>query len=304
MKILQVALGVQTDIRDAFQKIGDVIYWDWSGHDRTFNQDIRALVDKHNPDLIWLQIQTHGIISVDTAKYIASKAKVVNWTGDVRLNNDWFIQIGKHIHLTLFTNMHDVEQMRRNGVRSEYLQIGFPEYIFTPIGEAKECPEIIYMANYTAGFPLSDYRKQMVNFLKEKFRNRFAVYGNSWGFGQHYIPDQHEEAKHYRGCKIAINLSHFNYSRYSSDRLFRLMGAGAFCLSHNYVDIEKEFEIKKHLDVWSDFEELEHKIHYYLETKDEIQNRFVRHKIAEEGCKYVHANCTWTKRIEQLKQML
>lgn len=297
MRILQVSLGKQEDIRDAFQTLGEVIYWDWSGRDRTFNQDIRALVDKHNPDLVWLQIQTPGIISVETAKYISSKAKVVNWTGDVRLNNDWFIQIGRHIHLTLFTNMHDVEQMRRHGVRSEYLQIGFPDKIFTPVGEAKECPEIIYMANYTAGFPLSNYRKQMVEYLKQKYGNRFAVYGNSWGWC-YSVPDQHEEARFYRGCKIAINLSHFNYSRYSSDRIFRLMGAGAFCLSQNYTDIDKEFEVKKHLDIWDTLDGLTFKIDYYLQNEEE------RKIIAEQGCKHVHEYCKWKNRIEQLKQLL
>lgn len=297
MKTLCVALGKQFDIRDAFQTLGDVIYWDWSGRDRTFNQDIRALIDKHNPDLVWLQIQTPGIISVETAKYISSKAKVVNWTGDVRLNNDWFIQIGKHIHLTLFTNMNDVELMRRHGVKSEYLQIGFPDKIFTPVGKAKECPEIIYMANYTAGFPLSNYRKQMVEFLKQKYGNRFAVYGNSWGWG-YSVPDQNEEAKFYRGCKIAINLSHFNYSRYSSDRIFRLMGAGAFCLSHNYINIDKEFEIKKHIDIWDTLDELSFKIDYYLQNEQE------RKLIADQGCKHVHKYNKWKNRIDQLKTML
>jgi spore maturation protein CgeB len=297
MKILQVALGNQFDIRDALTTIGDVIYWDWSGHNRTFNQSIRRLVDQHKPDLVFLQIQTPGIIDVHTAQYIASKSFVVNWTGDVRQNIDWFIQVGKVIQMTLFTNMEDVKTLRSKGIKSDYLQIGFPTKIFKPSGTIKAgVPEIIFMANQTQGFPLSNYRKEIVEELRRRYGSRFGVFGNSWGWG-YSVPDQNEEAAHYRGCKIAINLSHFNYSRYSSDRIFRLMGAGAFCLSHNYQDIEKEFEIGKYLDVWNDKDELFRKIDYYLE------NDLERKAIAKSGCKHVHKNHTWNERIKQLIQI-
>lgn len=298
MKILQVALGRQHDIRDAFLNIGDVIYWDWSGHDRTFNRDIRKLVDQHRPDFIWLQIQTPGIINEDTAKYIRRNATVVNWTGDVRQDIQWFVQIGRHIDRTLFTNETDVRKLRSMGVQADYLQIGFPERIFTPTGDAKQCPDIIFMGNYTRGFPLSEYRRQMVEYLRQKYGQRFAVYGNSWGGSSYAVGDQHEEAAYYRGCKVAINLSHFNYSRYSSDRIFRLMGAGAFCLSHHYAELEEDFTIGEHLDVWNTFDGLSYKIDYYLDHQEE------RQRIAAAGSAHVHANCTWSVRVRELNQLL
>lgn len=298
MKILQVSLGKQIDIRDALATMGDVVYWDWSGHHATFNRDIKRLVDEHKPDLVFLQIQTPGIINVQTAQYLASKSFVVNWTGDVRQNIDWFIQIGRVIQLTLFTNMVDVETLRSKGVNVDYLQIGFPTEIFKPKGAVKQnVPEIIFMANQTQGFPLSNYRKEIVESLRNRYGSRFGVFGNAWGWG-YAVPDQNEEAAHYRGCKIAINLSHFNYSRYSSDRIFRLMGAGAFCLSHNYPDIDKEFTPGQHLDVWNDKNELFKKIDYYLE------NDFERKVIALAGSKHVHKNHTWSNRIQQLKSMI
>lgn len=298
MKILQVSLGQQHDIRDALATIGDVIYWDWSGHHHTFNRDIKRLVDEHKPDLVWLQIQTPGIIDVHTAQNIASKAYVVNWTGDVRQNVDWFIQIGKVIQMTLFTNMNDVETLRARGVKADYLQIGFPTEIFKPKGVVKEgVPEIVFMANYTQGFPLSGFRKDIVESLRKRYGSRFGVFGNSWGHG-YAVPDQHEEAAHYRGCKIAINLSHFNYKRYSSDRIFRLMGAGAFCLSHNYPEIEKEFTPGTHLDTWDGKDDLFKKIDYYLENEKK------RNKIGNYGCEHVHKNHNWNERIKQLIQII
>lgn len=298
MKILQVALGNQFDIQEALSEHGDVIYFDWSGRSRTFNSDVRSLVDTHKPDLVFLQIQTPGIIQETTAKYIASKSKVINWTGDVRHPlPQWFIDIGKHIHLTLFTNMNDVEAARVRGIKADYLQIGFPTKIFCPKGEKRNEADIIFMGNNNGAFPLSKLRKDMVSVLSKKYGKQFKVFGINWP-GYHAEFNQEEEAKIYRGCKIAINLSHFDYSRYSSDRLFRLMGAGAFCLSHNYKDIGLEFEVGKHLDVWNDLNELTNKIDYYLNEEEK------RKTIKELGCNHVHENHTWNNRIEQLMQMI
>lgn len=298
MKILQVALGVQHDIRNAFSKLGEVVYYDWAGRDHHFNSDLKALADQHKPNLIWLQIQTQGIIAPALAAELSRTAIVVNWTGDVRSPLPrWFVEVGKNIHLTLFTNMTDVDEIRNVGVKADYLQIGFPEKIFTPNGEKRQEAEIVFMGNNTGGFPLSGFRKDMVNSLIARYGNRFKVYGINWP-GYHPEYNQHEEAKIYRGCKIAINCSHFNYSRYSSDRLYRLMGAGAFCLSHNYKDINTEFTPGVHLDVWNNVDELFAKIDYYLQRNEE------RMHIAKTGCDLVHKECTWDKRIEQLMQML
>jgi len=298
MKVLQVALGQQFDIRDAFAEVSDVVYWDWSGRNRTFNSDLRVLVENHKPDLVFLQIQTPGIIGVDTARYIASKCKVVNWTGDVRHPlPQWFIDIGKVIHMTLFTNMNDVETATARGIRADYLQIGFPEKIFKPEGEVREEAEIVFMGNNHGGFPLSGLRYQMVDSLQRKYGKRFKVFGGNWK-GFHAENNQEEEAKIYRGAKIAINLSHFNYSRYSSDRLFRLMGTGVFCLSHNYKDIALEFEVGKHLDVWNDIPELLSKVDYWLQYDIE------RKHIGRQGAEHVHTNHLWRNRVKQLMEMI
>jgi hypothetical protein len=299
MKILVFGLGSQVDICEAFTEHGDVIYWDIT-KSNSFNSLARVLVDKHKPDLLFMQIQTEGIITIETAKYLATKTKVINWTGDVRFPTpNWFLDIGRHIHMTLFSNMYDVEFLRTHGINTDYLQIGFPTEIFNPKGQVRKLvPEIVFMGNNVGGFPLSSYRVDMVNALKKRYGNMFGVYGINWGKGIHSIPDQHEEACYYRGARIGINLSHFNYSRYSSDRLLRMMGAGCFCLTHDYKDYGLEFENGKHFDVWSNFTQLFEKIDYYLENVN------VRQQVAEQGCKHVHDNHTWSKRIEQLIKMI
>jgi len=65
----------------------------------------------------------------------------------------------------------------------------------------------------SGGFPLSKFRVDMVEALKARYHHNFGVYGINWGTGAHSILEQVDEAKYYRNCKVAINLSHFDYSR-------------------------------------------------------------------------------------------
>jgi spore maturation protein CgeB len=75
-----------------------------------------------------------------------------------------------------------------------------------------------------------------------------------------YMGDQRGEASVYRGAKIGINCSHFDYERYSSDRLYRMLGCGICVLSHDYKGITKDFIPEKDLIVWEDFDDLRVKI--------------------------------------------
>ena len=76
------------------------------------------------------------------------------------------------------------------------------------------------------------------------------------------------------------------------------MGSGAFCLSHNFKDIQKDFEIGKHIDVWNNIEELVGKINSYLNEEDK------RNEIAKNGCDYVSENFTWNNFMINLKKIL
>jgi spore maturation protein CgeB len=300
MKILQVALGNQFDIRDALAEHGDVMYWDWSKEKCDFNRALTTLVNSFEPDFVFMQIQTPGVINVKTAEELSKKTKLINWTGDVRHPTpSWFVEIGKNIHLTLFTNMHDVEFCRKHGVNADYLQVGFPTKIFNPVGPvAKNAPDIVFFGNNFGGFPLSQLRIDMVRKLKERYGDMFEYYGGGWSKGIRSVEDQKEEASIYRSAKIAINLSHFNYSRYTSDRMLRAMGSGCMVLSHKYKDYIEEFANNVHFDVWENLSELFEGIDYYLSNEDE------RKRVAKDGCDHVHANHRWSNRINDLMKII
>jgi len=264
-----------------------------------FNSKSVSMAKKIKPDFIFIQIQTANVISKDAVKMMKrTGAFIVNWTGDVRYPiPKWYYDIGQHIDSTVFTNMTDVEKMICDGLESNYVEIGIDPDIYTPNGQSTISNDIVFFGNnYGDGyFPLSGFRIEMVNRLKSRFNN-FSVYGSGWPFGDGSMNhSQHEEAAAYRGAKIAINVSHFDYSSYSSDRLLRILGSGAFCLCKRFPNME--YNDGEHLVVWETLDELEEKINYYLENEEE------RNEIAKNGCYYVHENHTFENMVDNLLKL-
>lgn len=230
------------------------------------NQRIQAVVEAN---LVFIQIQATGISreSISWLKYI--NAFIVHWSGDVRQPlPDFYIEMASWgVDLTCFSNMEDVRTMRALGFRSEFLQIGYDPEIYKKEGAKGVAPEIVFMGNNCGGFPLSQYRKDMVQFLRKEYGSRFGLYGSGWGGLEDgsYMGDQHGEAAIYRGAKIGINLSHFDCERYTSDRMFRMMGTGICILSHNFKGAKEMFS---GVGRWDDFEELKSLINWYFENEN------------------------------------
>lgn len=251
------------------------------------------------PNIIFFQYQQPDVITLSTLRQIKidnPNSFVVNFTGDVRYPlPQWYIDFGMLIDCTMFSNVTDVWEARRLGINSGYLQYGIDPEIFYP----KESPmqkEIVFLGNnYQNQFPLSVKRGEMVRFLKREYGDRFGAYGSNWENGDGNLNhSQKEESELYRGCKIAINYSHFDYERYSSDRMFRIMASGAFCLTHRYAGIHLDFEGGENVAIWDTFEHLKEQIDYYLSNEPE------RKRIADNGCKLAHEKYTFDAMISNL----
>lgn len=279
MKLLHIGLCVQPPPFNGMQtpfieQLGADNYREISTGEKDLNNKARQLFDSFRPDKVFMQVQAPGIISPELVKHMSQSAKVINWTGDVRHGvPQWMVDISPYC-ISSFSNDTDVQSMRRMGYKAEYLEIGYDPLIYTPEGEKVNCPEIIFMANNYGKnyFTLSNTRIEIVNKLTKIYGPRFGVFGNGWQMARGNVNhSQREEAKYYRNCKIAINCSHFNYSRYSSDRLLRIMGTGAFCLSHRYVDIHADYKEGIDLVSFTTLEDMVDKINYYL-SHDEERN--------------------------------
>lgn len=305
MKILHIGMAQMPALARELSKLGGYRFIDWTAYidmsaKEQLKADIRKINDKMEPEITFLHIQRSGVIDPDFAKEL--RGLVVNWTYDV-LDPipDWYFRLGNSIDLTLFCNDEDVHTFDESGYDADYLQIGYDEHVFTPEGTKGEYGDIVFMGNnYHAGmnYPLTNFRAEMVNTLKAKYGDKFKVYGNNWEFKDgNFMFNESKEAECYRSCKIGINVSHFDRSRYTSDRMFRLMGSGAFCLTKWYPNIEKDFEDGVHLRVWKTLDELNELIDYYMAHPEE------REQIAKAGQQHVLATCTWEKRINQFRNM-
>jgi spore maturation protein CgeB len=290
---------------EAFDSHFDTFHYDWTRFESNkINADILSIYDTFKPDYVFMQIQNSGVIYHETAGYMSERSFVANWTGDVRFPiPQWYIELAPFISVTLFSNMTDVISLKNMGFNSDFWQVGFDEQVFSPFGDKVDSPDIVFMgSNYadaTSKFPLSDFRVEVVKRLSSYFKNRFSVYGSNWqGLVNTKYLTPEKEAEIYRSAKIAINLSHFDYSRYSSDRLFRIMGSGCFCLSHYYKDLEHDFTPKEHLDTWDDIDSLIYLCNSYIKNERDLR------EIAQNGCRKVREEYNWNERVLELKKMI
>lgn len=214
----------------------------------------------------------------------------------------WYVEVGKFVDLTCFTNETDVDALRKYGVNTEFWNIGYDPMIFTPNGKVQPgTPEIVFMGNNYGCFPLSKERLDMAYGLRKRYGKRFGLYGFGWPEELKAInifDDQPQQATVYRSCRIAINQNHFDHKRFSSDRIFRLMGAGAFCACRYFPGIEKDYTEGRDLISWKTFDELYKYVDYYLDHEPQ------RAAIARLGHELVRNRDTLWHRYQHLRALV
>jgi hypothetical protein len=252
---------------------------------------------RHRPTLTFCQIQAPGILPLETVKEIQRVSYSINWTGDARRPiPEWYKSYAPYFDVTLFSNETDVQEMRALGFRSEFLNIGFETAIYNPVFSRDLRKDIVFMGNnYPGVFPLSGLRTEMVKRLITEFGPSFGVWGEGWGDIGSTPTGPEEEACIYRGCKMAISLSHYDLERYFSDRMLRIMGCSALCLAKWYPGISKDFTDGANIVVWKDIPELIAKIRYYLNHPDEAFT------IGRAASTLVHMHHTWATRLQELE---
>jgi spore maturation protein CgeB len=151
------------------------------------------------------------------------------------------------------------------------------------------------MANNYGHFPLSSLRKSTGVLLKSKYGNKASVFGNGWKNPDGNLNgNQKGESQFYSGSKIGINVSNFNVDRYSSDRIFRIIASGCFCLSHHYIGIEKDFKVGEEVETFISPIEMCNKIEYYLQNPEE------RALIQQQGYRLAHEKFEYRNMVENI----
>lgn len=224
---------------DGFSELGyDIIRFDWQRS--RFNVGIEKTVEtmlgvarNSRIDYIFLHIQNPEIISVESAKQFQSIAPTINYTFDVRdvQRTEWMYEIAPHITLTCFACKRDVDECLIRGIKNTMLLQSSANYKWYRKTSfyCKGCPEIVFIGNNyektNMNFPGAAQRQEMIKNLKETFGDRFGAYG----LGQeHGIVNPQQEVNIYNAAKIAVCHNMYDLPGYESDRLWRILGCGAY----------------------------------------------------------------------------
>ncbi len=262
---------------------------------RTFviNEAVRL-----NPDIIFCHIQNSDAFDIQTWKSLSEVGKVINYTFDVRYASEinWMYEVAPHIHHTFFACSEDVRNCKVIGIENtSQIHSSCDMDLYKSLGKELYAFDVVFCGNRydntNLNFPLAEERQQMIEFLSQNYPSTFMPYGLGQKGG--LIPGG-TEVNVYNFSRIAINQNNFDLHDYTSDRIWRIMSSGCFCLTKYFPGIEKVFRKEVHLDWWNNFDELKLLIDFYLENQAE------RKSIAEVGMNYVRWNHTWTYRIAEM----
>lgn len=254
-----------------------------------------------SPSIIFLQIQNPEAISVESCIRLNAIAPVIEFTVDCRSYDKtiWLYDLAQNISLTCCSNEDDVMQCVMRGANAILVPSSADYDFYQPrqmplIGI--NTPEIVFIGqNYAVtntAFDKDKDRQEIIEYLYQQYPNQFGAYGQ--GQVNHRYVHPNEEMLLYHNSKIVIGHNNFYRSGYSSDRLYRAMGSGAFFLTSYFPDMEDTFEEGVHLASYKTKEELKEKIDYYLE--DMIK----RKEVALAGCIRVRSFHRWSDRFKQV----
>jgi len=234
--------GISSQYRDIdWMAVGDV-------GDRL--NRVLALAADIAPTLVFMQLQTAGVLEPHHVRALRGlcdpNAVIVNWDGDQHYEpcspeRRWFAELGRVCDTSLVVNTDHPHKYATMGVRHPgYLQIG-TDYRWAPGREPRKgTPWVVLLAGCYPHLPAYEARRQIVARLSKGPPISFGVYGAGWKrpYGRPMLR-QAEEAPVYAGCKAAISMSIRNdLPRYTSDRLFRALMAGALVLVEAFPDME------------------------------------------------------------------
>lgn len=291
-------------IEKAFVDNGFSYYgFEWQTHRFNFGVDGMRdaaihLAKKLQPTIIFMHVQNKEAFSLESYQVLQKIGFVINYTFDARNYDEiaWMYEVAKHIGHTFFSTKEDVDYCIESGINNvSHSHSSCDMELFKPKPTNNFAFDVSFCGNkYDTGnlkFPLAAQRQGMIASIKKNYPNNFGCFGLGQPGG---MIRAEAEVNVYNYSKIAINQNNFLRQDYTSDRLWRIMASGCFCLSAYFPGIENLFEKEVHIDWFNNFDEMNGLIKFYLNDEKERQS------IAEMGCQLVRENHTWTSRIGQM----
>lgn len=295
---------------DGFNKAGyRVEVMDWQKI--RFNEGIEGLHQRilykamaEKPELIFLHIQTVGILSKEFLDELNKVSFTVSYNFDCRTFKDteWQYELAPHLGYSFVSNKEDVLRCNAFGIFNVgvlHSSADFNHYKRIKVEITEDDPEIVFIGNNfetsNLDFQKKKERVELVKFMQENFGNRFKAYGRGWDNSG--IVNQQEEVVIYNKAKIAITHNNFYRTAYQSDRAYRAMGSGCLTIMQYYPEINKDFTPQV-ASTWLNFDMLKTECERYLENEEE------RIKKANAGYDWVRHQHSWHNRAMQMTEIL
>lgn len=166
----------------------------------------------------------------------------------------------------------------------------------------RPCPEydheVVFCGSWDSYHPEWQYRLHLVEFLRETYGARLALYPQP---GQHALRGQ-PLVDLYRNCQVIVGDSCLagDATAYWSDRVPETLGRGGFLIHPKVEGMDEHFTRGLHFAGYplGDFGELKNVIEHYLTHPDE------RIAIAKQGQEHVLRHHTYERRMEQLVELM
>jgi spore maturation protein CgeB len=255
------------------------------------------------PAIIFCHLQNSEIFDAETWKKLSNHGLVVNYSFDVRQPEkmQWMYDAAPLIGYTFFGCAEDVMHCLKNGIENVgHLHSSCDMDLYKPNNKhGKFAFDVVFCGNRydntNLEFPLATERQQMIECLKNHYKDKFMSYGLGQQGG---LLRPEVEAVVYNHSKIAICQNNFDLIGYTSDRIWRVMASGTMCLTKYFDGIETIFQKEVHCDWFKDFDEMILLADYYLSNEEE------RKSVAEAGMKLVREQHRWKDRIMQIEKII
>lgn len=247
-----------------------------------------------------LTSKTPEIAPEDIRRLKEAGLKVLMWTFDWManpINWEWFGPRAKECDMVFMTDGMDADRFYENaGIRRVELHQGCVPGLHEPLQDVEGLPYPLTAYSADIAFIGKTYtaRRRELVYMLERLPYRFRKWGEPssdvWG---------KEFAAACSMSKIVVGDNFVNdVPGYWSDRVYLSLGCGAFFMTAYVPGLEREFENHKHLVWWNDFDDLVKQVEYYLPREAE------RKMIARQGCRLVHQEHTYDRRIQKLTREL
>jgi len=304
---------VQTGMYDAFIDNGfNLCSFDFFTCVRTIGNGIAtqifmSVVQDFMPEWIHMQLQDTNTFTpndIMEIKKLCPRIIITNWTGDIRNEAiPYFVNISKVVDLSLISSVGQLKMYREAGCKNvEYWQIGYDPKRFFPLKEKELSGEynhdVVLCCNEYDYFPGKDSRKNIVLLLKQRFGNKFSLYGawKSVDFCKGSL-DFWEQNQAYNSAKVVISVNNFNdVEMYFSDRQLISMASGTPTVSHYIPGMERYFTNNENILWFKTPQECLELVQFCLNNPDKAE------QIGKAGAEIIKKEHSYACRTKELSK--